>query len=93
MKTLKYLIEYLFIKLFFLIFKIIGYKKASNLGASIGSIVGPLFRSKNLVKKNIQYAFPNLTDDDMQKFIKKCGQTMEEYFRSICTYKSLEEKN
>ena len=71
MKTLKYLIESLCIQLFFLIFKIIGYKKASNLGASIGSIVGPLFRSKNLVKKNIQYAFPNLTDDEMQKFIKK----------------------
>ena len=83
MKTLKYLVEFLFIKLFFLIFKIIGYEKASNLGASIGSIVGPLFRSENLIKKNIQYSFPNLTDDEMQKFIKKMwtnyGRIFSEY--------------
>ena len=46
MKKIKYLIEFLFIKLFFLIFKIIGYKNASNLGAKIGSFLGPLFRSK-----------------------------------------------
>ena len=35
MKTLKYLIESLFIQLFFLIFKIIGYKKAYNYANSL----------------------------------------------------------
>ena len=37
MKTLRYFIEFLFIKFFFLLFKIIGYKNSSNLGGKIGS--------------------------------------------------------
>ena len=50
MKKIKYLIDFLFIKMFFFIFKIIGYKNASNLGAKIGSIFGPLFRSKKITE-------------------------------------------
>ena len=46
MKQVRYFIEFLFIKLFFLIFKLIGYKNASSLGAKIGSILGPIFRSR-----------------------------------------------
>ncbi len=49
MKLLKYFIEYIFILTLLIIFKIIGYKNASNLGDIIGKLIGPLFRSK---KKN-----------------------------------------
>ena len=35
MKVIKYFFEFLFIIIFFIIFKIIGYKKASNLGEKI----------------------------------------------------------
>ena len=57
MKGIKYFIEYLFIKLLFLIFKLIGYGNASNLGAKIGSIFGPIFRSKKIIKKKYSKLF------------------------------------
>ena len=83
MKTIKYFIEFLFIKLFFFIFKIIGYKNASNLGAKIGSIFGPLVRSKNLIKKNIQNSLTNFGDKEIEILTKKMwenyGRIFSEY--------------
>ena len=83
MKTIKYFIEFLFIKLFFFIFKIIGYKNASNLGAKIGSIFGPLVRSKSLIKKNIQNSLPNFGDKEIEILTKKMwenyGRIFSEY--------------
>jgi KDO2-lipid IV(A) lauroyltransferase len=40
----------------FIFFKIIGYKYSSNLGFLIGKIIGPIFRSKKLIIKNLQKA-------------------------------------
>ena len=53
MKKFFYLIEFILIKIFFFILIIIGYKNGSNLGNFIGRLFGPLFRSKNLIKKNL----------------------------------------
>ena len=53
MKKFFYLIEFILIKIFFFILIIIGYKNGSNLGNFIGRFFGPLFRSKNLIKKNL----------------------------------------
>jgi KDO2-lipid IV(A) lauroyltransferase len=54
MKIIKYFFESIFIIFIFFIFKIIGYKSASNLGKSIGKIIGPIFRSKYKIKKNLE---------------------------------------
>ena len=53
MKKFFYLIEFILIKIFFFVLIIIGYKNGSNLGNFIGRLFGPLFRSKNLIKKNL----------------------------------------
>ena len=53
MKKFFYLIEFILIKIFFFILIIIGYKNGSNLGNFIGRFFGPLFRSKKLIKKNL----------------------------------------
>ena len=53
MKKFFYLIEFILIKIFFFILIIIGYKNGSNLGNFIGRLFGPLFRSKKLIKKNL----------------------------------------
>tara|TARA_Y100001970_G_scaffold288097_1_gene414434 strand:- start:919 stop:1782 length:864 start_codon:yes stop_codon:yes gene_type:complete len=83
MKKIKYLIEFLLIKILFFIFKIIGYKNASNLGAKIGSIVGPLLRSKKITKNNIKNCIPNIKDRELNKLIKKMwenyGRIFSEY--------------
>jgi len=87
MKTLRYFIEFLFIKLFFLIFKIIGYKNSSNLGAKIGSFIGPLFRSKSVTKKNIQNCLPDLPQEQVDILIKTMW---ENYGRIFSEYMFIE---
>ena len=49
MRTLRYLIEFIIIHFLFIIFKFIGYEKASNLGYKIGSTFGNYFKSKELI--------------------------------------------
>jgi len=70
MKIFKYLIQFLIIGIFFIIFKILGYKIASNFGAFIGSFFGPMFRSKKLIKNNIKDSFPQINDIEILKIIK-----------------------
>ncbi len=54
MKKIKYFFEFLFVIIFFCIFKILGSRNASNLGEIIGKIFGPLFRSNLKILKNLE---------------------------------------
>ena len=65
MKLLKYFIEYIFILTLLIIFKIIGYKNASNLGDIIGKLIGPLFRSKKKIINNLKTEFIDQFDLDL----------------------------
>ena len=56
MKKIVYFIEFILIKVLFIFFKIIGYKYSSNLGFLIGKIIGPIFKSKKQIVKNLQKA-------------------------------------
>ena len=67
MKIFKYLIQFLIISIFFIIFKILGYKIASDFGAFIGSFFGPMFRSKKLIKDNIKNSFSKINDIEILK--------------------------
>ena len=53
MKKIKYFFEFIIIYLLFLFFKIIGYKRASDLGERIGKKVGPYFRSNKKIHQNL----------------------------------------
>ena len=70
MKYIKYLFQYLIIKIFFIIFKIIGYEKASNFGELIGKNFGPLFKSKEIIKRNILNYNSSLSEKLQKKLIK-----------------------
>ena len=54
MKTVIYFFEFVLVSLLLIIFKILGYKLASNFGFFIGKTFGPLFRSKSLVIENLK---------------------------------------
>jgi KDO2-lipid IV(A) lauroyltransferase len=56
MRKIIYLIEFILIKILFIIFKLIGYKFSSNLGCLIGMIFGPLFKSKKQIIENLEKA-------------------------------------
>ena len=47
---------------FFIIFKLIGYKQASDFGNFLGRKLGPIFRSKDLIRNNINRFDPSLKD-------------------------------
>ena len=83
MNKIKYFFQFLFILIFFLIFKMIGLKKSSSLGEKLFKIVGPFFRSSNLIHKNIQKAFPNETQD---KIIKITNEMCGNYGRIFAEY-------
>ncbi len=56
MKKINHIIQYIVIKFFFIIFRIIGFQASSRLGFVIGRYLGPLFRSKNLIIDNLKKA-------------------------------------
>ena len=83
MKFLKYFIEFIIIILLFGLFKILGFKFASNLGGKIGKFFGPFFRSKKKLSSNIKRALPDLDEQNIQLIIKKMwanyGRILSEY--------------
>ena len=83
MKSIKYFIQFLIIIIFFLIFKILGLKLASNISSKILSLFGPFFRSKKVIESNIFKAFPDLDHNSVKKIIYKMwgnyGRILSEY--------------
>ncbi len=83
MKTLKYFFQYILIKIFFYIFKILGYKNASNFGAFIGLSIGPFLKSKKIIKSNLKNFSKNIDDITIDKISKKMW---ENYGRIFAEY-------
>jgi len=83
MKVIKYFFEFISIISFFLIFKIIGLKNASNLGSVLGRFIGPLFRSKEIIKQNIKTALGEIDKKEETIIINSMwsniGRTFAEY--------------
>ena len=83
MKIIKYFVEFLFILILFIVFKMLGYKLASNFGSLIGSLFGPLFRSKKNILSNIKRALPDIGEKNYELIIKKMwenyGRILSEY--------------
>ena len=69
MNTIKYFIQFLIIFFFFIIYKILGLKIASNLSSNLLKFFGPFFRSRDLIEKNILKAFPNIGSNEIDKII------------------------
>ena len=70
MKIFIYLIQFFIISLFLVLFKILGYRMASNFGGFIGSFFGQMFRSKKLIEGNIKKSLPKISENEMEKIIK-----------------------
>ncbi len=83
MKIIKYFFQFISIKLFFFIFKLVGYKNASNIGGLIGSKIGPLFKSKKITENNLKNYSPNIDSQSvkniMNKMWKNYGRIFAEY--------------
>ncbi len=66
MKYIKYFFEFLFSIFFFIVFKIIGPKLSSSISGKIFEIIGPFFRSKKVIHKNIKRALPEIDENNLK---------------------------
>ncbi len=83
MKIIKYFFEFIFIYILLIIFKIIGYKNASNLGAIIGRKIGPLFRSNTKIQSNLENSNIGVSQEDRKSII---NNMWENYGRILSEY-------
>ncbi len=83
MNKIKYFFQFIIIILFFFIFKILGLKISSYIGGKLFQFIGPIFRSKNLIQKNILRAFPNINRTDLNEIVNSMwnnyGRVFAEY--------------
>ena len=67
MNKIKYFFQFILIILIFSIFKILGLKFSSYIGGKLFQVVGPIFRSKELIQKNIKRAFPDINQVNLNE--------------------------
>ena len=83
MKIFKYFFEFISVISLFSVFKIIGLKNASNLGGILGRFIGPLFRSKLIIKQNINIGLGDIDEKKETEIINgmwsNIGRTFAEY--------------
>ena len=83
MKNIKYITQYIGIIFLFTIYKIIGLKFSLKVSGIIFSILGPLFRSKNISQNNLSKVFPKLSRLELEEIIKSMwinyGKIFAEY--------------
>ena len=83
MKTIKYFLQFTIIITFFFIFKLIGIKLALIISDNLVKILGPMFRSKEIIKKNLINAMPNVSDKEIKIITKNMwgnyGKILAEY--------------
>ena len=86
MKFIKYFLQYLIIMTFFIIFKFLGYKKSSDLGAFMFIKIGHFFRSKKILEKNLNNINIYSQDKDYNKIV---SEMWENYGRIFADYASI----
>ena len=83
LKSINYFFQFLLIIFFFLIGRIVGIKLSRKIFSNLFLYFGPLFKSKSLFKKNINFFSKNLSDEEIKKIYssmwKNYGMTFIEY--------------
>ncbi len=67
MKNVKYFIQFCLIIFSFLIFKILGPSLSSKVSGKIFELIGPFFRSKQIINSNIKKSIPNISSEKLEK--------------------------
>ena len=98
MKNLKYFLQFFCILLLFGVFKIVGIKFSRIISENIMVVLGPIFRSKKIIIKNLSIAFPNINENEKKQILKgmwiNYGRIFAEYmFIKNFRQGSLGEKN
>ena len=82
-KIINYFFQSLVIYLFFIIGRILGLKISRKLFAFLFSFIGPLFKSKKIIKNNLNIFSQQISDPDKEQIAnnmwKNYGMTFIEY--------------
>ena len=70
MKNLKYFLQFFCILFLFGVFKIVGIKFSRIISENIMVVLGPIFRSKKIIVKNLSIAFPNFDENEKKQILK-----------------------
>ena len=83
MKIFKYFIQFTVVLSLFATFRIIGLQSASFMGSCLAKILGPLFRSKKIIEKNLNICFKKIDQKEIKKISlgmwDNIGRTFSEY--------------
>ena len=83
MRNIRYFLEYIAIIILFSLFKLLGYRIASELGYFLGKTFGPLFRSKKIITNNLNKFDSSLTSEKIKKISQEMwgnyGRILSEY--------------
>ena len=85
MKHIKYIFQFFVILFLFFIFKIIGYKNASNLGSKIGEFFGKIIKSDKIIKKNLDVINRNI-ESKIYNYDKITDKVFSNYGRILSEY-------
>ena len=83
MRSIRYFLEYILIIILFGLFKLLGYRIASEFGCFLGKTFGPLFRSKKIIQNNLVKFDSSLTPEKIANISKKMW---ENYGRILAEY-------
>ena len=78
-KIIKYLFQSIIIYFFFIIGKIIGIKLSRSLFGYLFKKFGPLFKSKKVIKKNLEN-LKNFTEEEKKNIIFKMWESYGDCF-------------
>ena len=82
-KTINYFLQALVIYIFFIIGRILGIKISRIIFSFLFSSLGPFFKSKKIIKKNLEFFSKDIADLEKDKIIsdmwKNYGMTFIEY--------------
>ncbi len=83
MKYIKYFFQFLLATICFIIFKILGATLSSKISGKIFELIGPFFRSEEIINSNIKRAMPNIEPGEIKKIKKSMwnnyGRIFAEY--------------
>ena len=93
MKNLRYFIQFFFLTLLLLFFKIIGLKLSRILASKLFVKLGPIFKSQLIINKNIKIAFPHKDQEFCNLINIKMWETYGKIFAEYIFLKDFRKSN
>lgn len=92
MKKLRYLMEYALLLVFFAVCKLLPWRVASKMGATLLGSIGPHLAASRKARRHIEYALPDMAKGDVTNTVKamwrNLGHILAEYphLKTIATH-------